>query len=194
MNDTARTITRAALAGVIASVAMGMVAMMAAATYQDTGFFTPLYHIASLVVAPDSMMESMMAASAGTTFTFVAGPALVGLMIHMMVGAAFGAIFGLILTRLPELGAGARIGAGMAFGVAAFAASAFVLLPLMSVMANDADAIKNMASMVGYPTFLLEHVVFGMVLGALSVSATASASQPTAAGRQAVKAVKAVKA
>lgn len=188
MNDTTRTISRAALAGVIASVAMGMVAMLAAATYQDTGFFTPLYHIASLVVAPDSMMESMMAASAGTTFTFVAGPALVGLMIHMMVGAAFGAIFGLILTRLPELATTARIGAGMAFGVAAFAASAFVLLPMMSVVANDSDAIKNMASMVGYPTFLLEHVVFGMVLGALSISATASASQPTAARRQAVKA------
>lgn len=187
MNDTTRTISRAALAGVIASVAMGMVAMIAAATYQDTGFFTPLYHIASLVVAPDSMMESMMAASAGTTFTFVAGPALVGLMIHMMVGAAFGAIFGLILTRLPELAAAPRIGAGIAFGVAAFAASAFVLLPMMSVVANDSDAIKNMASMVGYPTFLLEHVVFGMVLGALSISATAAASQPASARRQAVK-------
>lgn len=188
MNDTARTISRTALAGIIASVAMGMVAMLAAATYQDTGFFTPLYHIASLVVAPDSMMDSMMAASAGTTFTFVAGPALVGLMIHMMVGAAYGAVFGLILTRLPEPATAARIGAGMAFGVAVFAASAFVLLPMMSVVANDADAIKNMADMVGYPTFLLEHVVFGMVLGALSVSATASASQPTAVDRQAVKA------
>jgi len=188
MNDTARPITRATLAGVIASVAMGMVAMIAAATYQATGFFTPLYHIASLVVAPDSMMESRMAASAGTAFTLEAGPALVGLMIHMMVGASFGAIFGLILTRLPDLGAGARIGAGMAFGVVAFAASAFALLPMMSVVANDADAIKNMASMIGYPTFLLQHVVFGMVLGALSVSATASASKPTVAGRQAVTA------
>lgn len=186
MNDTARTISRAVLAGVIASVAMGMVAMLAAATYQDTGFFTPLYHIASLVVAPDSMMESMMAASAGTTFTFVAGPALVGIVIHMMVGAMFGAVFGLILTRLPELATATRIGAGMAFGGVAFAASAFVLLPMMSVVANDSDAIKNMASMVGYPTFLLEHVVFGMVLGALSVSATAT--QPNASSRQAVTA------
>ncbi len=186
MNDTAPTISRAALAGVIASVAMGMVAMLAAATYQDTGFFTPLYHIASLVVAPDSMMDSMMAAAAGTTFTFTAGPALVGLMIHMMVGAMFGAVFGLILTRLPDLTTTTRIGAGMAFGVAAFAASAFVLLPIMSVVANDSDAIKNMASMVGYPTFLLEHVVFGMVLGALSVVATAL--QPTTTRHHTAKA------
>lgn len=188
MNDTARTVSRAALAGVIASMAMGMVAMIAAATYQGTGFFTPLYHIASLVVSPDSMMKSMMAASAGTTFTFTAGAAVVGLMIHMMVGAGFGAIFGLILTRLPGLSVGARVLAGMAFGVVAFAASAFVLLPMMSVLANDSDAIRNMASMVGYPTFLLEHVVFGMVLGALSVSATAAAPQAVTTGGHAVKA------
>lgn len=184
MNDTARTITRGALAGVIGSVAMGMVAMIAAATYQHTGFFTPLYHIASLVVAPDSMMTSMMAASTGSAFTFVAGPALVGLMIHMMVGAAFGAIFGLALTRLPALGVGARIGAGMVFGIFAFAASAFVLLPMMGAAANDADAITNMASMVGYPTFLLEHAVFGMVLGGLSMSATAAAPRPVSSKNQ----------
>jgi hypothetical protein len=57
-------------------------------------------------------------------------------------------------------------------GVIVFAASAFVLLPAMSSVAQDAVAIRNMASMVGYPTFLLEHLLFGVVLGALSVSAT----------------------
>jgi hypothetical protein len=175
MNDSGKTVIRATIAGVAASVAMGMFAMIAAATYQKTGFFTPLYHIASLVVSPDTMMRSHMAGAAGTAFTFSAGPAIVGLMIHMMVGAAFGAIFGLLLTRVPDLSTAARIGAGTLFGVVAFGLSAFVLLPMMSSVANDAYAIKHMASIVGYPTFLAEHVVFGMVLGALSVSATASA-------------------
>ncbi len=170
MNDSVRTIIRATVAGVVASVAMGVFAMMAAATYQHTGFFTPLYHIASVVVSPDSMM----AAGAGTTFTFAAGPAIVGLMIHMMTGAAFGALFGLALTRLPGLSTAARVGLGAAFGVVVFAVSAFVLLPMMSAVAKDADAIKNMASMVGYPTFLAEHLLFGIVLGGLSVSATAA--------------------
>ncbi len=188
MNDSLRTIVRATIAGVLASVAMGMFAMIAAATYQHTGFFTPLYHIASVVVAPDSLMQSMMAAGAGTTFTFVAGPALVGLMIHMMTGAAFGALFGLVLTRLPGLSAAARVGAGAAFGVIVFAVSAFVLLPVMSSIAQDADAIKNMASMVGYPTFLLEHLIFGVVLGGLSVSATAPAAVPASARAQTVHA------
>lgn len=171
MHESKRVIVRATGAGAAASVAMGMVAMMAAATYQQTGFFTPLYHIASSVVAPDAMMQSMTAATSGTAFTLVAGPALVGLMIHMMAGAAFGAMFGLLLTRLGELRLAPRVGLGMAFGVAVFAASAFVLLPATSVIAKDGDAIKNMASMVGYSTFLFEHVVFGMVLGALSMSA-----------------------
>lgn len=181
MNDSVRTIIRATVAGVVASVAMGVFAMMAAATYQHTGFFTPLYHIASVVVSPDSMMQSMMAAGTGTTFTFAAGPAIVGLMIHMMTGAAFGALFGLALTRLPGLSTAARVGLGAAFGVVVFAVSAFVLLPMMSAVAQDADAIKNMASMVGYPTFLAEHLLFGIVLGGLSVSATAAAPATTRA-------------
>ena len=172
---TTRAVTRGAIAGVIGSIAMGMVAMIAAATYQHKGFFTPLYHIASLVIPSTTMMHSAMAAAAGSTFTFSAGPALLGLMLHMMVGAGFGAVFGLILTRVPQLALVGRIVAGTVMGVVAFAASAFVLLPLMSVVANDPHVIRNMASIVGYPTFLLEHVAFGMVLGAASVSAPARA-------------------
>lgn len=189
MNDSARTVTRATFAGIIASMAMGAYAMMAAATYQHTGFFTPLYHIASLVVAPDSMIQSTMAAGAGTTFTFVAGPAIVGLMVHMMTGAAFGALFGLALTRLPGLSSAARLGAGLAFGAIAFAASAYVMLPLMGAVARDADAIRHFASIVGYPTFLAEHLLFGLVLGGLGVSAAAADDAvSTTAQRRAVPA------
>ncbi len=178
MNDSRRIILRATGAGVIASVAMGMFAMVAAATYQDTGFFTPLYHIASLVMSPSSMMDSMMAAQQGTTFTFEAGPALVGLMIHMMTGAMFGAIFGVLLTRLPAMGVLPRVLAGAAYGVVAFAASTWILLPIAGLVANDSDAIDTMASIVGYPTFLVEHVVFGAVLGLLAVSRVAQPASP----------------
>lgn len=58
------------------------------------------------------------------------------------------------------------IGAGALFGVVAFDLFAFGLLRPMSVVAMDADSVKNMASIVGYPTFLAEHVLFGLVLGA----------------------------
>jgi hypothetical protein len=45
--------------GVIASLVMAMFAMIAGATYLNSGFFTPLYHIASTFIAPDAMMQSM---------------------------------------------------------------------------------------------------------------------------------------
>lgn len=168
MHDSRRTIIRSGIAGIIASMAMGMVAMAASATYQQTGLFTPLYHIASLIASPDAMMRSVMAAQHGTAITFVAGPAAVGLMIHMVTGALFGVVFGLLSTRLPALSTGRSALVGAAYGVVVFAASAFVLLPAASVIANDTRAIDSMASIVGYPTFLAEHVVFGVVLALLS--------------------------
>ncbi|MDZ4268708.1 MAG: hypothetical protein U1D00_23980, partial [Mycobacterium sp.] len=54
-----RTLIVGAVAGVIGSLAMAMFAMIAAATYQHTGFFTPLYHIGSLLLDPSTMMASM---------------------------------------------------------------------------------------------------------------------------------------
>jgi hypothetical protein len=50
-----------ALLGVVAALVMGLFAMIASATYHDTGFFTPLHHIASTVIAPDAMMRSLEA-------------------------------------------------------------------------------------------------------------------------------------
>lgn len=91
----------------------------------------------------------------------------------MMTGAMFGAIFGVALTRLPAMATLPRVAVGAAYGVVAFAASTFVLLPLASHVANDSNAIDTMAKIVGYPTFLAEHVLFGAVLGLLSVSRAA---------------------
>ncbi|MEO8267347.1 MAG: hypothetical protein ABI706_17745 [Ilumatobacteraceae bacterium] len=40
--------------------------------------------------SPDAMMRSAAEAMAGNKFWFSAGPAVLGLMIHMMTGAMFG--------------------------------------------------------------------------------------------------------
>ncbi|MFY9918519.1 MAG: hypothetical protein WAL26_09000, partial [Mycobacterium sp.] len=79
-----------AAAGIGASVVMAAFAMIAASTYQRTGFFTPLYHIAATLGPGDAMMQSMQGAMAGDSFTFVFGPAVLGTVIHMMVGAVYG--------------------------------------------------------------------------------------------------------
>lgn len=152
-------------AGVIASLVMAMYAMIAALV-NGTGFFTPLYHIASLWAPGDSMMASMTDAMAGNDFHFVAGTALLGAVIHMMTGAVYGAIFGVIVSRL-RLGVAASAGVGLIYGFAVFVVSAFVGLPIAAAIFDSGDPIKDMAAMAGWSTFIIEHLLFGLVLGVL---------------------------
>jgi hypothetical protein len=148
-----------------ASLMMAMYAMIAAATYQHTGFFTPLYHIAATFISPDTMMSSMRAAMAGDTFTFAVGPAVLGAIVHMMVGAVYGAIFAVVAHYLKWHGA-LLVGAAMLWGFVVFAVSTWIGLPLAAALSGG-DPIRDMASMVGYPTFLVEHLLFGATLGLL---------------------------
>lgn len=187
-------LTRALLvgagAGVIASLVMAMYAMIAA-WEKGTGFFTPLYHIASLWASGDSMMASMTDAMAGTNFHFVFGTAILGALIHMMTGAMYGAVFGLtaswlasrLASRLP-FGLAVLAGIGLVYGFVVFAVSAYAGLPLAAAIFDSGDPIKNMAEMAGWGTFIIEHLLFGLVLGvlvALGIRKTAVASAETVA-------------
>ena len=167
-----------ALAGVGASLVMAMYAMIAAWTYQHTGFFTPLYHIAATFVAPDTMMQSMQAAMAGNAFTFAVGPAVLGAMIHMMVGAMYGAVFA-VGARVVRWHGAALLGAAIAWGLIVFAMSSWIGLPIAAALFGGGDPIRNMASMVGYPTFILEHLLFGATLGTLLLAASGNRSAQT---------------
>ncbi|MDP3892987.1 hypothetical protein [Nocardioides sp.] len=153
-------------AGVVASVAMGMYAMVAS-YLKDTGFFTPLHHIASLVADPSSMVDSMTAHQMeGDGFVVTAGVALLGAVIHMMTGAMYGAVLGLAVARL-RVGTSALAGIGLAYGALVFVMSAFVGLPLAATVLDAGDPIADMASMAGWWTFLVEHLVFGLVAAVL---------------------------
>ncbi len=153
-------------AGVVASVAMGVYAMVAS-YLKDTGFFTPLHHIASLLAAPDSMMESMMAHQMdGDGFVVTAGVAILGAVIHMMTGAMYGAILGLAVARL-RLGVGAIAGIGLVYGALVFVVSAFIGLPVTAAIFDAGDPIADMAEMAGWWTFFIEHLLFGVVAAVL---------------------------
>lgn len=160
-----QTVVYGAGAGVAASLAMAMYAMLAAWA-KDTGFFTPLHHIASLVAPDTAMMESMQAAGGGSAFNLTVGTALVGAAIHMMTGAAYGAGFGLLASRF-EPSAGLLAGIGTVYGAAVFAASAFVGLPVAAAVFGAGDPIENMAEMAGWGTFAIEHLLFGLALGTI---------------------------
>jgi len=152
------------VAGFVASMMMAAFAMIASATYQHHGFFTPLYHIASTFISPATLMTSMQHAMAGNAFYFAFGPAVLGAVIHMMIGAMYGAAFGLAVAAL-RLRGRVLIAAGAAWGVVVFAISSWIALPIAAALFGSGDQITHMASMVGYGTFLAEHVLFGATLG-----------------------------
>ena len=84
----------------VAGAVMAMFAMVASVTYQHHGFFTPLLHISALFGSPAAMMRSVSEAMTGNRFWFTAGPAALGLLIHMMTAAMFGIGFVLVARRI----------------------------------------------------------------------------------------------
>ncbi|MCW4355868.1 hypothetical protein ONR57_21420 [Hoyosella sp. YIM 151337] len=158
-----------AVAGIVASLVMAMYAMIAAATYQGVGFFTPLYHIASSVISGEAMMESMEAGMAGDNFVFIAGPAIVGALVHMMIGAGYGIVFAAFAKLVKLQGAAILAAAGAVYGFLVFVVSSWVLLPLTASILGGGDPIRDMPTMVGYPTFIAEHILFGLVIGLLLI-------------------------
>ncbi|MDZ7883644.1 MAG: hypothetical protein U5N53_12340 [Mycobacterium sp.] len=170
-----KTIAVGAVAGLIGSLVMAMFAMIAALTYQNSGFFTPLYHIGSVFIDPSTMMTSMQQAMGGESFTFSFGPAVVGAAIHMMVGVMYGIVFALIV-HMTKLRGPILLLAGAMYGVVVFAVSAWVALPIAASIFSSGDQIADMASMVGYGTFAAEHVLFGLVAAAVLVGAGSRAA------------------
>ncbi len=161
-----RSAAAGSLAGIAASMVMAGYAMIASATYQHHGFFTPLYHIASTFISPSYLMTSMQGAMGGSTFDFFVGPAVLGAVMHMMIGAMYGAMFG-VLVALARLRGVTLLAAGVLWGAAVFAISSFIALPIAASLFNSGDQITHMAKMVGYGTFLIEHVLFGLALAML---------------------------
>ncbi|HEY3214044.1 MAG TPA: hypothetical protein VGL16_12660 [Actinomycetota bacterium] len=175
-----------ALIGAGAAIVMAMFAMIAAATYQGTGFFTPLYHIASSVLDPSAMMRSMQAAGSGDTFTFSAGPAVVGFALHMLTGAFWGAIFGLIVAT-GRLRGFVGLLAGIVYGLLVMVVMALIGLPIVAAIFGGGDPISDMPKLAGWGTFTIEHAIYGAVLGlwpllrGSSQVATRRSTQPAAA-------------
>jgi hypothetical protein len=153
-----------ALLGVGGAAVMGMFAMIASATYHDTGFFTPLHHIASAVIEPTAMMRSMEAGMAGDTFAISVGPALLGLALHLATGAFWGAIFGLIVSTGWLRGVTGLI-AGIVYGLAVMLLMAFLALPVIAAAFGGGEPISEMPRLAGWGTFAIEHAMYGAVLG-----------------------------
>ncbi len=160
----AQAVTVGIIGGVLAAFVMAMYAMVAAATYQGTGFFTPMYHIASAFIEPTAMMTSMERAGGDQLFYFAAGPAALGMLVHLATGAVYGALFAVIM-RATSLHGASVVATGAVFGVAVMLFSSFVGLPATAALFGGGEAISEMPTMVGWTTFTVEHLIYGVVLG-----------------------------
>ena len=163
-SSTVVAIQSGIVGGVIASMAMAMYAMVVTGVVQSVGFFTPLYHIASVVTSPAAMMASMDAAMAGNAFYFSAGTAIVGAAIHMMTGAMAGVAF-VLLARMTAIKGLWAVIAGAMFGLVVMLVNGLCLLPITSRLFDRGEAITNMADIVGWGHFSVQHLIYGMMLG-----------------------------
>ncbi|HEX8997366.1 MAG TPA: hypothetical protein VF812_15170 [Ktedonobacterales bacterium] len=146
-----RAVITGAFAGMVAGAMMAMYAMLASATFLHQGFFTPLYGIASPLTGGGAMMTSMREG-----LYFAPGPAVVGLVVHMMFSAVFGVVF-ILIARAARLHGAQAIAAGALFGVVIELVMTLVALPIIG--------LGGMPTTIGLPSFTVEHLVFGMALG-----------------------------
>ena len=70
-------------------------------------------------------------------------------------------------TCMRRLDTAALAAAGLVWGAAVFALSAFIGLPIAAALFGSGDQIANMAEMAGWGTFIIEHLLYGLVLGLL---------------------------
>jgi hypothetical protein len=162
--------------GVIGSLAMAMYAMIISNSVKHTGFFTPLYHIASSFISPNAMMTSMGQAMQGNSGYFALGPAVVGVIVHMMTGAIAGAIFGIIIAQVHASRA-VTVVAGTMFGLLVMVVNSFIGLPIASHLFGGGKPISDMAKIVGWGHFTVEHIIFGMMLGIIVAAKLPHASK-----------------
>jgi len=173
-----RGITVGVIGGLLGAALMAMYAMVVSATVKDVGFFTPLYHIASAFIDPTAMMTSIEDAAGGDATYFTAGPAVVGLVVHMMTGAVAGALFGALVALRPAP-RWVVVLAGAAFGVVVMLVNNFIGLPLVADLFGGGDPIADMPSIVGWGTFTVEHLIYGLALGAVAAARLATTTVPS---------------
>jgi uncharacterized membrane protein YagU involved in acid resistance len=151
--------------GIVASIPMGLCAMVASATYQGRGFYTPAYHVAFLI-DPNTLGLSLAKASAGEPFFMSRESFVFGLAVHVMVAGVFGALFAVLATRF-RLQSGPRVlVGGLIYGLVVMLVMSAVVLPLAAPAFGAGTTISQMGSEIGWATFAALHAIYGLTLGA----------------------------
>jgi hypothetical protein len=163
-----RAVETGMLTGIAAALPMGLFMLVASATWQRAGFYTPMYRIAS-VLDPLPLQASLEEAAADfPSFYFYPQPMFAGAAVHLAIGGFFGVLFVLLVRgRWARLrGAQARLAAGVLYGLGVAALMGLVVLPVAADALGGGRQVAETASIVGWPTFAAWHVVYGLGLGA----------------------------
>jgi hypothetical protein len=88
----------------------------------------------------------------------------VGVGLHLLTGAFWGAIFGLIVGTGRLNGWVGFLG-GVVYGLAVMVMMAFVALPVIAELFGGGEVISDMPRLAGWGTFTIEHAIYGAVLG-----------------------------
>jgi hypothetical protein len=152
------------MAGLAAAVPAGLLVMVATATWQHKGFFTPAYRIIA-VLDPGPLRVSLEEAVAGSPFYADQQPLVAGAGAHLAVGCFYGVIFALLARALRPRGP-AALAFGVAYGLAVMAFMALAGLPLIERLLGGGETITGLPGALGWPTFAAGHAVYGLALGA----------------------------
>lgn len=141
------------LVGILGGILMALFSMIATVTYLQMGFFTPLYAIAAPLIGQSALITSLQQGG----FYFAPGPALLGLVIHLLWAGLWGLIFGLLARRL-HLTGGAAIISGLIYGVLVMLVMIFIVVPIVRA--------PNLLQLLGSFSFTIANALFyGLPLG-----------------------------
>jgi hypothetical protein len=138
---------------------------VASATWGQAGFFTPFYRIAA-VLDPAAYDISLEQAATGSRFWFEPQTALSGACVHLALAAFFGLLFGLLWRSERRASPGATVLAGIVWGLVV----AVVMLPVLRFCGQAVGGgglISNAPALMGWPTYVAMHLVYGLSLGAI---------------------------
>jgi hypothetical protein len=135
---------------------------MVIAALQDKGFLRPAYQVA-FVIAGDESRASLERTLADDRFFVASELVLFGVLLHLAVGGFFGAVFAFVApaTRFPRH----RLVVGVVYALAVMLAMSVVVLPLLALLLDAGTEVSRFGGRIGWGTFVLQHVVYGLMLG-----------------------------
>lgn len=140
---TSRVLSYGILGGFVGAIVMGVIALMMQVP-------TPMGSAPFFVAAAMMMGMGSMSTAAGW-------------MLHLLTGVIVGAIFGVVVAKVPRLGI-SSLGKGLGLGaVAGIAVWVVFFMPMMVMLM---PALTGMPTMVGGS--FVAHVIFGLVLGGVT--------------------------